>query len=275
MDPEPAGLGLQAGQGRGDHGGEVDGLVLGQPAFAAGEGEQGLDQARLLVAGGEHLLGGATPRDGRRAGVVERDLEDGALGGQRGAQLVGGVGDEVPLGLEGGFEPREETVEGVPEFLELVLRAVEGQAFVQAGRGDPPGRAGDGADGPQHPAGDEPGGQQGERGHDGQRDSGVDQELVRVGRALRGLDGPCLGQLMHGPGQLIDGLGQLMLVPDQLLLGLCQLLVLSGDRAYRQSRNLMLVLCQLVLDLVQLRKGLSQRGWKPEVLDRGSARNPR
>ncbi len=201
--------------------------MLGQPAFAAGEGEQGFDQARLLIAGGEHLLGGGTPCRGRRAGVVERDLEDGALGGQGGAQLVGGVGDEVPLGLEGGFEPREEVVEGVAELLELVLRAVEGQALVQAGRGDPPGRAGDGPDGPQHPAGDEPAGQQGEHGHDGQGDAGVDQELVRVGRALRGLDGPGLGQLVHGLGQLTDGLGQLMLVLRQLLLGLCQLLVLG------------------------------------------------
>ena len=46
-------------------------------------------------------------------GSSERDLEEGALGRQGGAQFVGGVGDEVPLGLEGGFEPREEAVEGV------------------------------------------------------------------------------------------------------------------------------------------------------------------
>ena len=31
-------------------------------------------QADLLVAGGEHLLGGETPGGGRRAGVIERDL---------------------------------------------------------------------------------------------------------------------------------------------------------------------------------------------------------
>jgi len=104
-----------------------------QPAFAAGEGEQGFDQARLLIAGGEYLYGSGTPGGGRRAGVVERNLEEGALSRQGGAQLVGGVGDEVPLGLEGGFEPCEEAVEGVSEFLELVFRAVEGQALVQAG----------------------------------------------------------------------------------------------------------------------------------------------
>jgi hypothetical protein len=117
VNPESAGLGRQAGQGRGNAGGEVDGFVFVQPAFAAGQGEQGFDQARLLIAGGEHLLGGGTPGGGRRVRVIEGNLEEGAFGGQGGAQLVGGVGDEVPLGLEGGFEPREEAVEGVPEFL--------------------------------------------------------------------------------------------------------------------------------------------------------------
>ena len=87
-----------------------------------------------------------------------------------GAQFVGGVGDEVSLCFEGSVEPREQVVEGVAELLELVLRAVEGQALVQAGRGDPPGRAGDGPDGSQHPAGDEPAGEEGEHGHDGQGD---------------------------------------------------------------------------------------------------------
>jgi hypothetical protein len=51
------------------------------------------------------------------------------------------------------FEPREQDVQGVPEFLELVLRAVKGQPLVQAGGGDPPRRTGDGPDGSQHPAG--------------------------------------------------------------------------------------------------------------------------
>ena len=85
MDPISAGLGLQTGKNRGDGGGEVDGFVCVQPAFAAGQGEQGLNQAGLLITGGEHLLGGATPCGGRRAGVIERDLEQGALGRQGGA----------------------------------------------------------------------------------------------------------------------------------------------------------------------------------------------
>jgi hypothetical protein len=132
-NPEPADLGRQGGQGGGDGGSEVDGFVFVQAAFAAGQGEQGFDQARLLIAGGEHLLGGGTPRGGRRTRVIERNLEEGPLGRQGGTQLVRGVGDEVPLGLERGFEPREEIIEGVPEFLELIFRAVQGQALMQAG----------------------------------------------------------------------------------------------------------------------------------------------
>jgi hypothetical protein len=34
---------------------------------------------------------------------------------------VGGVGDEVTLRLERRVEPPEQVIEGVPEFLELVL----------------------------------------------------------------------------------------------------------------------------------------------------------
>ena len=91
---------------------------------------------------------------------------------------MGGVGDEVSLSLERRVESAEQLVEGVPEFLELVLWAIEGEALVQVGRGDPSGLAGDGPDGPQHPAGNEPAGQKGEDGHDGQRDARVDQQLV-------------------------------------------------------------------------------------------------
>ena len=133
VNPESVDLGPQTGKGRRDRGGEVDGFVSAQPAFAAGESEEGFDQARLLVAGGEHLPGSGTPRRGGGEGVVERNLQEGALSRQGRAQLVGRVGDEVPLGLESGFEPREEAVQRVAEFLELVLGAAESEALVQAG----------------------------------------------------------------------------------------------------------------------------------------------
>ena len=125
-------------------------------------------------------------------------MYQGAFPREGGSQLVGGVGDETPLRLEGGLETGEEVVEGVAERFELVLRPVEGQALVQAAGGDPSGRAGDSPDRPQDPAGNEPAGQEGEDGHDRQSDARVDQELVRVDRPLRGLGGPCLRDLVHG-----------------------------------------------------------------------------
>ena len=136
---------------------------------------------------------------------------------------MGGVGDEVSLRLERSVEPPEQVIEGVAEPLELVVGAVEGEALSQAGGRDSAGGGGDGPDGPQHPAGDQPAGQEGEHGHDGQSDSRVDQQLVRVRGALGGLDGPGLGHLVDGLGQLVDRRCQLMLVLGQLLLVLGQL----------------------------------------------------
>ena len=92
-----------------------------EAALAAGQGEQRLDEAFLLGVGGEHLPRGGAPGLGGGAGVVERDLQHGALAGDGGAQLVRGVGDEVPLGLEGGLEAGEQVIEGVAEGLELVI----------------------------------------------------------------------------------------------------------------------------------------------------------
>ena len=198
-------------------------LATLEPGLAARERQQRVDHLLELLLGGEHALVGRAQRGEVRVRVGERDLDQGSLACQRRAQLVRGVGDELTLRLERSFEPPEQVIEGVPEFLELVLRAVEGQALVQAGGGDPPGRAGDGPDRSQHPAGNEPAGKEGEHGHDRQSDSRVDQKLVRVGSALCGLDGPCLGHLVHGLCQLMDSLRQLMLVLCQLMLVLCQL----------------------------------------------------
>ena len=119
-----------------------------------------------LLLGREHALVGRAQRGEVRVRVGERDLDQGSLACQRCAQLVRGVGDEVTLRLERSVEPPKQVIEGVPEFLELVLRAVEGQTLVQTGGRDPSGRAGDGPDRSQHPAGNEPAGQDGEYGHD-------------------------------------------------------------------------------------------------------------
>jgi hypothetical protein len=65
--------------------------------------------------------------------MSERDLQQRAVCGQRGAQLVRGVGHEVPLRLEGGLQAGEQAVQGVAEFLELVVRARQAEPFAQAG----------------------------------------------------------------------------------------------------------------------------------------------
>jgi hypothetical protein len=51
----------------------------------------------LVDAGFEKFLSSGAPPLAGRAGVAQRDLQQGAVEGERGAQLVGGAGDEVPL----------------------------------------------------------------------------------------------------------------------------------------------------------------------------------
>ena len=117
-----------------------------ESAFAAGEGEEGFDQRSWSRLEASSSSAGRSPHL-RGGGIAEGDLHQCALSGEGGSELVGGVGDEATLRLEGGVEAPEEVVEGVAELLELVLRAVEGEALVQAGRGDPAGGAGDRSDG--------------------------------------------------------------------------------------------------------------------------------
>jgi hypothetical protein len=45
VNSQSVGIGPEIGKGRRDGRGEVDGFVVVQPAFAAGQGEQGFDQA--------------------------------------------------------------------------------------------------------------------------------------------------------------------------------------------------------------------------------------
>ena len=53
--------------------------------------------------------------------VGQRHLQQGPLRGQRGPQLVRGVGHEVPLRLERRLQPPEQVVQGVRELRELVV----------------------------------------------------------------------------------------------------------------------------------------------------------
>ena len=243
-------------QGLGGKSRKVDALALLGPGLAARECQQRLDHLLQVLLGREHALVGCAQRGEARLGVRERDLDQRSLACQRGAQLVRRVRGELALGLEGRFEPVKQVVEGVAEFFEFVLRAAEGKALVQARGGDPSGGAGDGSDRSQHPAGNEPAGHEGERGHDAQRDSGVDQELMRVGGTLRGLGGPCLGHLMDGLCQLMLDRRQLMLVLRQATLVLRQ--PRNGNRQLKRIARRSQIVCQRLQILCELPLGLSQ-----------------
>jgi hypothetical protein len=154
------------------------------------------------VEGGSQRLGGGL-------GVGQGDLDRGSFPGERPAKLVGGVGDEaalgiqgVLLGVEGGIQPAQQPVDGVGQVLELVVGPGHGEALVQVGLGDLAGGGGDGPQGPQHPTGHQPAGRDGDRQHDRQGDAGQDQQLPqRVGAAALGeVDGRRSRAAGHGDG---------------------------------------------------------------------------
>ena len=123
-------------RGGGGDRGEVDGLMAVEAALAAGEREQRFDQALLLLADGEQLLAGVPVGLDAGVGIAERELEQGALERERGAQLVRRVGDELSLRVEGRFEAAEQSVEGGAELLELVVGAFEVEPAVEVAGGD-------------------------------------------------------------------------------------------------------------------------------------------
>jgi tetratricopeptide (TPR) repeat protein len=159
--------------------------VLGGAGFAAGQGEQRLDEAFLLGVEGEQVAADRLPGGGGGGRVGAGDLEQGAFAGQRRAQLVRCVGGKPPLGVEGGLQPREQPVEGVGEFLELVVGPGQGQPFVQAACGDPPGGGGDRAQRAQYPPGDDPADRDGDHRDGREGDGGGDQQMVPVEGDLR------------------------------------------------------------------------------------------
>ena len=75
-----------------------------EAALAAGQDEERIDELRLVFAGVDGLLAGSPERAEGDVGVGQGHLEEGLAQHERGAQVVGGVGDEASLGLEGSFE---------------------------------------------------------------------------------------------------------------------------------------------------------------------------
>ena len=74
-------------------------------------------------------------------GVLEREVELGAHQGERGAQLVTGVGDESAFALKCLVEPREHLVECRPEPFELVAGRLDREPFAGPLAGDRRGAA--------------------------------------------------------------------------------------------------------------------------------------
>jgi len=165
-------------QGLGHDGRKVDRFPVVEPALAAGQGEQGIDELRLILARVDHLLAGGPERVERNGGVGQSYLQKGLAQHQRGAQFVGGVGDEPSLGVERHLEAGEKPVDGVAEVPELVVRAGERETLVQVALGDLTGGGGHHPERPQDPPRGEPAEQHG-RPHDGDDDDARnDEELA-------------------------------------------------------------------------------------------------
>jgi hypothetical protein len=144
-------LGDRRGDGR-----QVEGLRPGDAAFAAGQREQRVDQLFLLPAELQDFVTGGAEGAGAGIRVTKRHLQHGPLGGQRGTQLVGRVGDEMPLRLKRGLQPREQVVQGLPEPAELVIAAPGPQPPAQVRGGDVPRGRDDRPQRPQQAAGQQP-----------------------------------------------------------------------------------------------------------------------
>jgi hypothetical protein len=76
-------------------------------------------------------------RVGRWFGIGQDVVEERALQGERRAQLVRGVDDELALGSKRSLEACQEVVEGVSELFELIVRPGEVESPVVPGRSGP------------------------------------------------------------------------------------------------------------------------------------------
>jgi hypothetical protein len=157
---------------------QVEGLGAGDAPLAARQRQQRVDQRLLLPAEPQHLVAGDAQRRRARPRVAQRHLQHRPLGGQRGAQLVGRVGDEAPLRLERRLQPREQVVQRVPEPAELVVALPRAQPPAQVGGGNIPRRRHHRLQRPEQAAGQQPA--ERERCHHRQRQA--DEQHGEVGQ---------------------------------------------------------------------------------------------
>jgi hypothetical protein len=159
---------------------QLEGVLVG-----TGQQQEVLDQVLEPQPLGPHALG-----QGHRAGPLR--VRQGHLGvlaqaGHRGAELVGGVGDEPPLPLLGPLQAFEHAVHGGRQPGDLVAGGGRGHPAVQLAGRDlvhfPP----DGVHGSEGPAHHLPGGDRHE--HDQQRQPEGQQAGDHSGRPLHRLEG--------------------------------------------------------------------------------------
>jgi hypothetical protein len=159
--------------------GQVERLEPVQAALAAGQREQAGDEPFLLLARCQRPFAGRSERGVARLAVAQRDLEQGPLPRQRRAQLVRGVRDELALRPERGVQPAEQLIEGVAQLLELVVGTGHRDPLVQAAGREAARGGGDRAQRAEYPPGHQPAQSHRPHGHDGERDPGLDEQLVQ------------------------------------------------------------------------------------------------
>jgi len=114
--------------------GQVNFLADGEPALVARQDEQRSDEMLGVIHGGADVRGhGAqVPRCAVR--VARYDVDRRSHDGERGAQLVGCVGDELPLAVERGLETANHLVECLGQFAERSAgRCMQGRNSVCVG----------------------------------------------------------------------------------------------------------------------------------------------
>ena len=165
-------------------GGQIQRVGEGARLIVAREYQQRLDEPLGVIDGLADVGGHRHQLVARRLRLGEDDVDRGAHDGQRRAQLMARVGDELPLAGERAVEPFEHGVEGVGELAQLVARALQRDALGQVllacragGRGEPVHR-------PQDASGDDPARDRGEQRDAGQAEQRVGQQVGERRAAL-------------------------------------------------------------------------------------------
>ncbi|OLB80431.1 MAG: hypothetical protein AUI14_06750 [Actinobacteria bacterium 13_2_20CM_2_71_6] len=200
--PEPFPVGVDHRGGTGDL--QREAFRVGQRAELVGRGLRDVTQVdradeqvqAALVGAGEReqvvhhpghppdLFGGAGEhlhRVRRQVSGGQRHVQLGAHHGQRGTQVVGGIGDQAPLRVDAGFEAVEHRVECLRQPADLVGDLRHGYPLVEPVHADPPRPVGDRRDRPQRQAGHPPSGRPGDQQRDRPAGEQDDQQPVYGG----------------------------------------------------------------------------------------------